>query len=289
MRRRNTPRPKLSRPKLWRRQLSRRTWIRLVALWLGALPWGLAHAAPESQQTTVQATESPVPALVAGVFDLAPYYLANNSEKPGLFVEALAALSARSGLKITIQVAPINRLTAAYRRGQLNFLIVLNDTLPAISAQTLFAQTPLVVLSRTDAPLRRKEDLRQKVVTAPSDFLGDLLRGYSYPDQPDIVLIRNYAIALNMLKKRRIDGVLGVWPALVYAAQQQNIEIGNFPLIVKQLDIVLSVSPFRDLPKKQLARLEKAQRALTADGTLAKIYTKYLGGGPPIRKKINPS
>ncbi|MGO1120822.1 substrate-binding periplasmic protein [Rhodovibrionaceae bacterium A322] len=253
-----------------------------LVLTLSLVFWGLPA---DADNNTSQSSASPTtttnkdssPTLVAGVFELAPYYLAGSPGMPGMFVDALAALSERSGIALQLKTAPVNRVIKGYRQGSVDLTIVLGDLLPALSAETVFPSTPLVVLGSSQVPITEVSDLNQTTITSPSDAASGALQAFAADQQFNTVLIKDYEIAVRMLDKGRVDGVLGVWPTLNYAARTSGVSLNGTPLIVKDLRLVLSLSPYGQITPDLQQKLEAARLSLELDGTFVRIYHKYLG------------
>ena len=225
-------------------------------------------------QDVGSSTSSRAP-LVADVIDVAPWGIAGPDGKPaGVYAAVFKRLSERSGCPLETRLTPIPRAVMEVSRGAASLTIMLDRKDLNESAVELgeVADLRIEVWLPPGSPLNSLADLAGKKV--------GVLRGPSYHegfDQDPRILkhpVTNPLQQLEMLRKGRLDGAIGVRENFLVAASQLQISPAAYapPIELGRRIVKLWVTPgMRGTACAE--QLGKALKDMRRDGEINRLIS----------------
>jgi ABC-type amino acid transport substrate-binding protein len=226
-------------------------------------------------QLAAGSTSSKEP-LVADVIDVAPWGVPGKDGRPvGVYALVFKRLSERSGCPIETRLTPIPRAVMEVSRGVASATIMLdrkdlNDNAVELGE---VADLRIEVWLPLGSPLNSLADLAGKKV--------GVLRGPSYHEgfdqDPRIVKhpVTNPLQQLEMLRKGRLDGAIGVRENFLLAASQMQISASAYapPIELGKRVVKLWVTPgLRGTACAE--QLAKALKDMRRDGEINRLISE---------------
>lgn len=220
-------------------------------------------------------SESQVIELKFITIDVAPWaYLNEQTNEPeGAFIEIVRELEKRTSLSISTTLSPFARVDRELESGDHDCTILVPLESESITRGEVVVGHDIGVISHRDMPLSSAEDLKGKRIS--------LLRGTSITQALDtdidlqLEYDTDYLIALRKLDRRRIDGIAGAMPTMLYLAEQNEMtDMLAPPLGLADVPLVLQCSVHSE-HINLMPQLNEAVQAIKADGTLQAISDQY--------------
>ncbi|WP_428789992.1 substrate-binding periplasmic protein [Vibrio profundum] len=207
---------------------------------------------------------------------VAPAGIKENGENKGAVYEISNEIARRANLNYVNSIKPYRRMIHDLTSGKSDMSIFTHNTnlgnkvievIPVYHLKTL-------VVGRKVHDIQSLEELKGKKV--------GIVRGTSLSDEPEIsqmklVQFKDFKQGLKMLLAGRIKALVGVDLALYYWINKMDIsrkDLGQ-PYIFKTQGSILHVSHHFD-DKAAITRLKAAVISMQQDGTVTKIWSKYL-------------
>ncbi len=220
--------------------------------------------------------------LIADIIDVAPWGNMGSDGKPeGVYASVFKRLSERSGCAIETRLTPIPRAVMEVSRGAAGATIMLDrkDLNENAVALGEVAELRIEVWLPLGSPLSGLADLAGKKI--------GVLRGPSYHegfDQDTRILkhpVTNPLQQLEMLRKGRLDGAIGVRENFLRAASQMKISAAAYapPIELGRRVVKLWVAPeLRNAPCAE--QLTKALKDMRRDGEINQIISEAMKATP---------
>lgn len=237
-----------------------------VVLWLASS----AFAQEASPPTAMGAKK------FANIIDIAPWGLAGSDGQPkGVYTAIFKRLSERTGCALEPRLTPIPRAVLEVSRGTASATIMmdradLNENAVVIGEVTTLR---IEMWLPPGSPARSLEDLAGKRV--------GYLRGPSYHEgfDRDANIVKHQVTSprqqLEMLRKGRLDGAIGVRENFLFAAVRIKISPTDFPppIDLGKRVVKLWVTPgLRDTPCAEQLRL--ALKDMRRDGEINRLISE---------------
>jgi ABC-type amino acid transport substrate-binding protein len=207
--------------------------------------------------------------------DVAPYTLHDDSHRPGMHWEIMAALSQHSQIGVELSAAPYVRLAMSLKENRSDLVVgVDGPELQALGhAVGVFHAFQFVVLSKKTSGIFGLSQLKGKV-------LG-VARGAYYDDRiNNEESIKKYELVdpfqgVRMLSLDRIDAVISSDYLLSYALRQTGVDATTFsaPFTVNEKSYVLYAR--KDLGEKTIRTLQRSLKAMHKSGQISTILRTY--------------
>jgi ABC-type amino acid transport substrate-binding protein len=230
----------------------------LVALFSFTLFTGLAFAVFQ-------------PVIIASLVEFPPTSWTEGSVVKGSYVDFLKALGKRAEFKIEIQAFPFLRAADKVRVGSAELTIApLTAATSKIGGDRIFLyKHRYFLVSRKRKPFCSLQEVRGEI--------GRLRGGCSdLLDEKKVKFfeVASYDQGLTMLQKGRLNGFCGVEEGLSYWMKQMPLDTKTLEkFLIAERDTFILFSPHFN--KAYFEKIEKAAKALIAEGALQKIQDEY--------------
>jgi ABC-type amino acid transport substrate-binding protein len=159
-------------------------------------------------------------ALKGVLGELAPYAYLDKGQPKGSMIEVIGILEKKSGVPMTLSVAPLGRIFEQFKIGQVDFVLVPN--LPEMAGldgkKIPLFNVILALYSPAASPILKMDKIKGKI---------GRLRGACRPLQGrnDIqwVEVRSYIQSFQLMARKRIDAFCGETLAMDYARRVNKV------------------------------------------------------------------
>lgn len=215
--------------------------------------------------------------LKVAILDLPPMAYAGTDKKPtGVYVELAEALSAKSGVPITITVTPLPRVLAGLEDGSYDATVVLelpkaNELAEKVAKLISFDN---IVMGTKGGPLSNYDSLKGKSIANLRNFVYDP----KFNSDPDIKKVESnsYEMNVNLLKAGRVDGMVGPDLGLLWQIKQMGMKADDFsaPVVLNTKTVHFYLSN-KSKNAETAAKISAAAAALSAEKAFEAIVAKY--------------
>lgn len=216
--------------------------------------------------------------LTASVPDLPPWGDASSITHPGIHVELLREIAARTGHTIEIRIEPYARVIACLRTGRADLtLTAWSDARADYAEQGATAlELGFGVIGRAGRPLESYDQLYGLRIAT----VRGLLLEHAFDKDPklDRVLVADYRAGLRLLRAGRVDAVVGSFLSLDRLALDSGDVLDGPRLLLRSLPITLQYSR-HSLHLGHAQEIDAALMAMTAEGAVQRIVHRYMAGG----------
>jgi polar amino acid transport system substrate-binding protein len=219
---------------------------------------------------------------------LAPYGYKNDAgEVTGYLFDVGNAIMKEAGYDGSNDLLPVKRLHQQMVKGGVDCILVAR--IPITEVYQMIAplgpSISLVFLPRPGIVLKTYEDLVGKRIAVARGTLG-AFKKFAEDDRMTRFMTGGYRENMLMLRRGRVDAVMGAWGSLIYnqrALGYDQKSLGK-PLIIRQTPLWLACSNhMKDAAK--LDRLRQATMRLLENGSIRSIISNYIG--PTLESAFN--
>ncbi|MBT4019640.1 MAG: transporter substrate-binding domain-containing protein [Alphaproteobacteria bacterium] len=211
---------------------------------------------------------------------LVPYGYKNSAgENVGYLYDVSNAIMKEAGFKERNELLPVKRLHQQLVKGGADCTLVAR--IPVTEVYQLITplgpSISLVFLPRSGIVLDTYEDLVGKRIAVAKGTLG-ALKEFAEDDRMKRYMTGGYRENMLMLRRGRVEAVMGAWGSLIYNHRELGYELKGLgkPLIIRQTPLWLVCSNhMKDAGK--LERLRQATRRLRENGSIKTIISNYIG------------
>lgn len=214
---------------------------------------------------------------MVAAFELAPWAEKGESGLVhGVTIDIFNAISKRSGLPIKFVLVPYKQMLRLLEYGQVDMSVFFKSQYSETITDPIVKvhDEENIVIGLKGTNLDRYEDLSNLRIATP--------RGVSYSaglDQDQRltkIQTKGYRQSINMLRKNRVNAVVGQRTALCYNFEKVGIKIEDLgrPFILGHKEAWLQISKKFKNPEVR-SKLKKAVQELTEEGAFDKILSSY--------------
>ncbi|WP_415906600.1 substrate-binding periplasmic protein [Neptuniibacter sp. QD72_48] len=228
------------------------------------------------EQSKSLSADSPEPVIIRTI-GFPPYGIEGPSSTGGIYFEMANKLIEQAGYHPENSVAPYSRIIRELKSGKADMTIMfkyeeLKDHVIYVAP---LPALPTVVIGLKGTAFESVESLKGKELA--------YLRGAKFSEQIDNdPEIRKYSTVdfvqgVKMLKRGRVDGIIGPIDPILSAAKQLNDDFSLFgkPLVVKENTPWVQISK-KSKAKLSIDKLNEAYKKLQSQNTLEALRDKYL-------------
>ena len=222
--------------------------------------------------------------IMATNAEFPPYEFIENNEVVGIDAEIAAAIAEKLGLKLKIENMEFDSIISSVKGGKVDIgaagMTVTPERLEEVSFTTTYATGVQVVIVTEDSAITSVDDLfaegANHTIGVQLATTGDLYSTWDIEDE-GLGTVDRYnkgADAVMALKSGKVDCVIiDNEPAKAFVAENEGLKILDTEYAVEDYAIAINKDN-ADL----LEAVDKALNELIADGTVAGIVDKYIGG-----------
>ncbi|WP_415898793.1 substrate-binding periplasmic protein [Neptuniibacter sp. QD48_11] len=206
-----------------------------------------------------------------------PYGIKGRSSTGGIYYEMANKLIEEAGYQPENSIAPYSRIIRELKSGKADMTIMFKyeELKEHVIYVAPLPALPTVVIGLKGTAFESVESLKGKELA--------YLRGAKFSEQIDKdPEIRKYSTVdfvqgVKMLKRGRVDGIIGPIDPILSAAKQLNDDFSLFgePLVVKENTPWVQISK-KSKAKLSIEKLNEAYKKLQSQNTLEALRDKYL-------------
>jgi len=222
--------------------------------------------------------------IMATNAEFPPYEYIENNEVVGIDAEIAAAIAEKLGLTLKIENMEFDSIISSVKGGKVDIgaagMTVTPERLEEVNFTTTYATGVQVVIVTEDSAITSVDDLfvegANHTIGVQLATTGDLYSTWDIEDE-GLGTVDRYnkgADAVMALKSGKVDCVIiDNEPAKAFVAENEGLKILDTEYAVEDYAIAINKDN-ADL----LEAVDKALNELIADGTVAGIVDKYIGG-----------
>ena len=222
--------------------------------------------------------------IMATNAEFPPYEYIENNKVAGIDADIAAAIAEKLGLELKIENMEFDSIISAVKGGKADIgvagMTVTAERLEEVDFTTSYATGVQVVIVTEDSPITTVDDLfadgANHTIGVQLTTTGDLYATWDIEDE-GLGTVDRYnkgADAVMALKSGKVDCVIiDNEPAKAFVAENAGLKILDTEYAVEDYAIAINKGN-ADL----LKAVDGALAELIADGTVAKIVDKYIGG-----------
>jgi polar amino acid transport system substrate-binding protein len=250
----------------WKKLLNNRIWLKVAALVFLTL---------HILSSVARADE-----IRFATMKLAPYGYKNGAgEITGYLYEVANAIMKEAGFRVRNELLPVRRLHQQMVKGGADCTLVARIPITEVyqMISPLGPSISLVFLPRPGIVLKTYESLVGKRIAVARGTLG-AFKEFAEDDRMTRFMTGGYRENMLMLRRGRVDAVMGAWGSLIYNQRELGYDLKSLgkPLIIRQTPLWLVCSNnMKDTGK--IERLRRATMRLRENGSIRSIISNYIG------------
>ncbi len=193
----------------------------------------------------------------------------------GMFAEIIDEIQSRTGLSITMSVAPYARINRELKVGRQDCTILIKDD--ERSEMTTLGQVvfnhPMGVLPHKSTEVRSYEDMHGLTVSV-LPILNMFDKFYQDSNIKKVSDV-DYETGIRKVKHKRVDAIAGAIPTIQYLAKREGYtDLFNKPFLLDEVPVYLQCIKTTD--DMYMSLMNKAIYSMKKDGTMKKIENKFV-------------
>ncbi|WP_415904139.1 substrate-binding periplasmic protein [Neptuniibacter sp. QD48_55] len=238
---------------------------------------GVIRAESSSVEEPYNLSNESKKSVVIRTIGFPPYGIKGRSSTGGIYYEMANKLIEEAGYQPENSIAPYSRIIRELKSGKADMTIMFKyeELKEHVIYVAPLPALPTVVIGLKGTTFESVESLKGKELA--------YLRGAKFSEQIDKdPEIRKYSTVdfvqgVKMLKRGRVDGIIGPIDPILSAAKQLNDDFSLFgePLVVKENTPWVQISK-KSRDKLSIEKLNEAFKKLQSQNTLEALRDKYL-------------